>query len=207
MSEEYEPVAQLVKDYAKSGVIVVELGTYVVGGNSSARTLLQVVKEAGGRLYSVDWLRGSETIVNAPNAPESYGPETAAELWRNIQEDLDVFTFILGTTDNASLIFADRSVDVVWMDADHRYSQFKHDILVWWPKVKVGGWLTGHDMDCWPGEADTVEMAAHSEEDSHQGTHYGVARALGEMFNPGCLKGDPARRFWCVKKESGALRF
>ena len=36
-------------------------------------------------------------------------------------------------------------MDFVFLDAAHDYENVKEDILSWYPKVKVGGWLTGHD--------------------------------------------------------------
>lgn len=36
-------------------------------------------------------------------------------------------------------------VDIVYLDADHTRAGIDADLVVWWPKVKPGGWLTGHD--------------------------------------------------------------
>jgi hypothetical protein len=41
--------------------------------------------------------------------------------------------------------FADRSLDFVYIDADHSFEGCRRDILAWAPKVKVGGVLAGHD--------------------------------------------------------------
>lgn len=41
--------------------------------------------------------------------------------------------------------FEDESLDLVFIDADHSYAGVKRDIKDWWPKVKKGGWLCGHD--------------------------------------------------------------
>lgn len=39
----------------------------------------------------------------------------------------------------------DRSMDFVFLDADHSYDGLMADIAAWAPKVKPGGWLCGHD--------------------------------------------------------------
>ena len=44
--------------------------------------------------------------------------------------------------------FADRSIDIVFIDAAHEYDPVKEDILAWLPKVKLGGILSGHDYLC-----------------------------------------------------------
>ena len=41
--------------------------------------------------------------------------------------------------------FKDRSLDFVYIDADHIYKYVKADIEAWLPKVKIGGIIAGHD--------------------------------------------------------------
>lgn len=45
----------------------------------------------------------------------------------------------------AAKSFADDSLDVVWIDADHSYDAVKADIAAWWPKLKPGGVMGGDD--------------------------------------------------------------
>jgi hypothetical protein len=47
---------------------------------------------------------------------------------------------------NASALFSDRSLDVVWIDGDHEYAGVTADIQAWFPKVKSGGWIGGDDF-------------------------------------------------------------
>lgn len=43
-------------------------------------------------------------------------------------------------------------VDLIFIDALHDYESVKQDIALWWPKVRVGGMLAGHDFNHkWPG--------------------------------------------------------
>lgn len=41
----------------------------------------------------------------------------------------------------------DASVDFVFIDADHHYESVLADIYAWTPKVRLGGWLGGHDLN------------------------------------------------------------
>lgn len=41
--------------------------------------------------------------------------------------------------------FADNSLDFAFIDGNHLYESVRDDILAWWPKVRPGGLLTGHD--------------------------------------------------------------
>lgn len=42
-----------------------------------------------------------------------------------------------------------QSLDLVWIDADHRYEKVREDIDAWLPKVKPGRYIGGHDYDHW----------------------------------------------------------
>lgn len=41
--------------------------------------------------------------------------------------------------------FANASLDFVYLDANHRRKYVLQDLRAWWPKLKPGGWLCGHD--------------------------------------------------------------
>lgn len=43
--------------------------------------------------------------------------------------------------------FSDNSVDFVYIDAKHDYNSVSEDITAWFPKVKFGGIIGGHDFD------------------------------------------------------------
>ena len=38
-------------------------------------------------------------------------------------------------------------LEVVHIDVCHKYKEFKRDILTWIPKVKIGGYICGHDWN------------------------------------------------------------
>ena len=38
------------------------------------------------------------------------------------------------------------NVDFVYIDGNHRYEYVKKDIELYWPKIKIGGVLAGHDF-------------------------------------------------------------
>lgn len=46
----------------------------------------------------------------------------------------------------AASAFDEMSMDAVFLDADHSYDAVKADIAAWWPVVKSGGWIGGHDI-------------------------------------------------------------
>lgn len=49
------------------------------------------------------------------------------------------------TSIEASQLFDNNSLDLVYIDGNHQKEFVKEDISLWMPKVKKGGWLAGHD--------------------------------------------------------------
>lgn len=63
-------------------------------------------------------------------------------------------------TDEACHLVPNRSLDFVFIDADHSYDAVVDDIVKWTPKVKRGGWVGGHDYNLkWPGVVQAVDEA------------------------------------------------
>lgn len=51
----------------------------------------------------------------------------------------------------------DGALDFVFIDADHTYEGCKRDIDAWFPKVRAGGLIAGHDYnEKWPGVMQIV---------------------------------------------------
>ena len=55
----------------------------------------------------------------------------------------------------AASLYADNSLDFVFIDAGHTYEDCFSDIQAWLPKVKAGGTLAGHDY----GSSEGVRRA------------------------------------------------
>lgn len=47
---------------------------------------------------------------------------------------------------NAAKSFEDESLDLVFIDADHKWWSVLQDLVAWWPKVRRGGVMMGHDF-------------------------------------------------------------
>lgn len=57
----------------------------------------------------------------------------------------------------AAQLFANDSLDVVFIDGDHEYASVKADIAAWYPKVKRGGWIGGDDWMMKPVSRAVIE--------------------------------------------------
>lgn len=134
----------------------------------------------GGSYYAVD------TWAGGKNLPKDLSPEDRlarfkANVARNVPDPFVEAIWMPSL--EAAATFGDDSVDLVYLDADHRYEAVRADIAAWWPKVKPGGLLMGHDYG--PGSP-------------------GVMRAVEERFRDGRVYGFELSagrwRVWKVRK-------
>ena len=58
----------------------------------------------------------------------------------------DRFIHIKKSSNDVVDMFEDESVDFIFIDGDHSYNQVLKDCINYWPKVKIGGILIGHDF-------------------------------------------------------------
>lgn len=131
----------------KGKIVMVELGVW--HGVQAGRLLAMIPR--------LEW-HGVDTWA-PPKEGSSYA-ESGAEI---ADKDGDAFSeayhiavrtiwpfrdrahIIKADTVDAASQFADGSVDIVFIDADHSYEGCKRDIIAWKSKVKPGGLLCGHD--------------------------------------------------------------
>ena len=64
----------------------------------------------------------------------------------------------------AARCFLDGELDFVFIDGEHSYEAARLDIEAWWPKVRSGGLLMGHDYDRqrFPGVCRAVDELGES---------------------------------------------
>lgn len=67
--------------------------------------------------------------------------------------------------------FKDNYFDIVYLDADHTYQSVKDDLEAWYPKIKKGGIISGHDYI----DGDTTIRLGHS-------VRFGVVDAVQEFI-------------------------
>lgn len=69
-----------------------------------------------------------------------------------------VLTVIPFSSLEAALRYEDRTLDFVFLDADHDYAAVSADIRAWLPKIRPGGYLGGHAyLPDWPGVVRAVD--------------------------------------------------
>ena len=65
----------------------------------------------------------------------------------NIQPYKDRFRIYRNESSEAAEYFEDGYFDFVFLDGDHSYDGVTRDLIAWFPKVKSGGYIGGHDID------------------------------------------------------------
>jgi len=166
----------------KDNVVIAEIGSW---RGMSTSIIARVVKPFNGTVYAIDHWRGSEGIVRHKQAQTS----DMFSIFRHNMEVLGVLDIIhplVMDSAVAASIFKNNSLDMVFIDADHRYSYIRRDIERWLPKLKQGGVLAGHDAEeKYTKFGEYIEVInQHLEEDLIVGVcHPGVTRALYDIFH------------------------
>lgn len=104
----------------------------------------EIVSGWMGTLYMIDvWRPLGEEYLDASN--HVMHKTAYADTMENVKGLEDRAIMIRGTSEVTSDIFPDESLDFVYIDANHAYDFVKQDIELWYPKVKKGGYVGGHD--------------------------------------------------------------
>lgn len=79
------------------------------------------------------------------------------EFTRNMKPVEGKYFVLKGNSIELSKKFTDKSLDFVFIDANHTYEDVKKDIAAYMTKIKDGGIIAGHDYcEDWPGVVQAV---------------------------------------------------
>lgn len=189
----------IVQQIIKDKVVIAEVGSWK---GMSTSVIAKSIKDFNGTLFAIDHWADSEGV------PQHKQAETldVFSVFQHNMKALDVWDIIhplVMTSKTAASIFKDNSLDMVFIDADHRYSFIKQDIKMWLPKIKHHGIIAGHDCEGRYSRFGEYrkEVDAHLEEDVIVGIcHPGVVKALFDMFGNN-YNTEPNSSIWWHKKE------
>jgi hypothetical protein len=121
----------------------------------------------GGRLYSVDPWRYFPNgeyvdIANVEQKEQERRYTQTQDLLRKYGTRSEI---LRKTSKEAVSMFDTEALDFVYIDAQHHYEAVREDLQIWWPKIRQGGILAGHDYI-------DGEMA---------GSRFGVKQAVDEF--------------------------
>lgn len=121
----------------------VEVGSWV--GRSACYLGVEIA--SSGKNIKLDCV---DTWLGAPELMEEEVVKNGtlySDFIKNIEPIKHIITPIRLTSTQASHLYEDKSLDFVFIDADHTKEGIEADLKCWYPKVKDGGVLAGHDYD------------------------------------------------------------
>jgi hypothetical protein len=96
-------------------------------------------------LYSIHsgFQEDDETSENTTKINNQFDLQNSLPTQTTIR-GMDHHKTIQTSSEEASKLFKDQTIDFVYIDGDHTYKGCKSDISLWWPKVKIGGIISGY---------------------------------------------------------------
>lgn len=151
---DYDDIYRAIMDDAKDGDTIVEIGSWV---GRSTLYMAELVKYASEKLNKrVRFVNVEPFLADVViHADGSYGwvestegekPKTRAEFYKNTEAFREFIETIEEKSVPAASKFKDGSIFAVWVDARHDYNSVMEDLRAWFPKVKKGGIIAGHDF-------------------------------------------------------------
>lgn len=142
---DYENIYNKQIEVLKNGNTIVEVGCWL--GKSSCY-LAQKIKESGKKikLFCVDiWEYTDDDPYYLsykemhPDLFESFTSNVSALGFSKIIKPLQ------GASSVVSQTFRDESIDFIFLDGNHHSPFIDEDLKLWFPKLKHGGCIAGHD--------------------------------------------------------------
>jgi len=156
---DYRDVYELMVEQSPNEAHFVEIGAYY--GQSTAFMAVQILNSGKKIKFDVidTWAGdGSSEYKDGQWGYElvTRGDEIFEKFKQNLKPVENYYNPIRMDSVKASQLYQDRSLDFVFIDGSHDYDFVKADIEAWLPKVKIGGYLGGHDyMD--PDHLDVIK--------------------------------------------------
>jgi predicted O-methyltransferase YrrM len=174
-----------VMERVKGPMTVVEIGVFQ-GGNA-----LRLLKLNLERLYLVDPYK----TYNQYKADKIAYVQAQLDEAQNIMRERisnhplkDKVTIIIKDSIEGSKEFEDEFFDYVYIDGNHSYGSVQKDLEAWYPKVKKGGFLAGHDYITMPTAKAVNEFADKK------------GLTLISWCKPGQVNVDDWKKDWLIQK-------
>lgn len=197
-----DEMAWLARQAAVSRVII-ELGTW------KGRSTTVLCRHCPGTVYSVDHFMGSrgepagEGYTNEAKTPEG-ARRVRGEFLANVRTYLNagrLFHLQGDTVQCAELlepILLNRPADFVFIDACHDEDAVRRDIEAYWPLLRVGGTMAGHDYDpAWPGVPRAVDQLFAGKHTRPAGTIWSYVKDVPALPGENKEIYEMAHPVWC----------
>jgi hypothetical protein len=153
----YSYFAQAIPD----GAEIVEIGSWQ---GQSIIHLCQQLQDIGKTaiVRCVDTFRGEQNQPAHLEIVAGHGGSVLGKFTENIEAAgvSDMIQVTVGDSAESASIFADGSMDLIFIDSAHDYESVVKDLAAWYPKLKPTGIFAGHD---YPYEDVQKAVSEHAE--------------------------------------------
>jgi len=152
-------------EHAQDDALFVEIGSFLGQSTAALAQLIQNSKKHI-KVCAVDLFELSN-FSDEPHAQviQEHGGDFFAAYNYNLQQAkvADHITSIKASSLEAAQQFEDRSISFLMIDASHKYSDVVDDIEAWYPKIKLGGIISGDDYDWDSVKSAVIDTCKHFE--------------------------------------------
>lgn len=142
---DYSAIYDMAISRKHNNTIFVEVGAWF--GKSTAYMAQKITNHDTLNFYAVDTWQGAKESETQKKIVKEHNNNIFPAFWQNMV-NCEIQNYVkpiqLEST-QAAKSFKDESIDFVFIDASHTYEAVLNDIKAWFPKVKFGGIIAGHD--------------------------------------------------------------
>ena len=142
----YEDLYTLMVNNFNSNSHFVEVGVWK--GMSACFMAVEIINS--GKNIKFDCVDTWEYVDTSKEIGEQQFENLFDIFYKNIEPVKNYINIVKSISWDGASNYEDNSLDFVFIDAGHDYESVKKDINSWYPKVKIGGVIAGHDYhyDC-----------------------------------------------------------
>jgi MMP 1-O-methyltransferase len=147
-SEDIEQVYEHIARTCPPEAVLVEVGAWCGRSAIMLAQLLKDYKKPFVTIYAVDQFKNTEGLTEDMRTfIASQGGSIRPIFEQNVRLGgvEDQVRVLEGDSAECASHFIDGELDMVFIDADHRFEYVARDIRTWQPKLRRGGLLAGHD--------------------------------------------------------------
>lgn len=167
----------LIKENQKEGMVVAEIGTF---DGTTTKHYIDIVNKNNGHLFAIDWFKGNLNVSGPHQYNENNKKNVLETFISNVEPYFSIVTIKDGISSEMIPEIPDNSLDICFIDADHRYSYVYSDIKLCLTKMKPNGIICGHDCE------DITLANSFPKEwleiDTVNKIHYGTIQAVFDHF-------------------------
>ena len=133
-------LVKLIREHFGEDFVMAEIGSY--SGGSTEMFALFCKK-----VFAIDCWADNDNLLQEGNTVEA-AVSNLSEAERIFDEKMRAYPNVVKVRKLSTVAFsdfADGSLDAIYIDGNHVYNNVCKDITLWFPKIRDGGTIAGHD--------------------------------------------------------------